>query len=594
MCGIFGSISNGNIVESLIKGLKRLEYRGYDSSGIAIIGKNGLKVIKMEGRISNLEQASVGESAPIGIAHTRWSTHGKPTTSNSHPHISGRFALVHNGIIENFSTLKKQLIAKGFTFQSETDTEVIVHLLHHIYTGNLLHTLQLVSKLLVGTFALAVIDEAEPDCIYATKHDSPLLIGISSNGGYLASDAVALTDISDNIYTLNDDEYAILQRDNVTFYDSSLTKIEKLDASHTFTSTKIDIEDTHSFMLKEMLEIPSAIENTLAYYRSGLDKSFIAELSHIEEIIVIGCGTAYHAGVLAAALIESTVRIPARAEIASEFRYKNPLIKPRTMVLAISQSGETADTIAAIKYAKSDRNTAITCVITNVCSSSIVKHCDYIFPTIAGVEIAVAATKSYNTQLAVIYIILDALAKTRENDINIHKTLPILKEQSSLVLGNFDKLCDIAHAFFTSNNVFFLGRNLDYATALEGSLKLKEISYIYSEGYPAGELKHGTLALIEEHSLVVVIATQHDVAQKTMNAMHEVKARGAKILLVTQIEAYFATDEADFIVQLPAVPDILMPILSIIPLQLFAYFMALAKGNDPDKPRNLAKSVTVE
>ncbi len=594
MCGIFGCISTENVVPKLINGLKKLEYRGYDSSGIAVINDNKLEVVKKVGRISNLELATKTVKGNIGIAHTRWATHGKPSDDNSHPHISSNFALVHNGIIENFDTLKAQLIAKGVVFTSETDTEVIVHLLKHIFTGDLLESLRIVSKLLVGSFALAVIDENDADRIVVTKHDNPLLIGKSNNSCYLASDAVAISGLSDDIFILDDDEYAVISTNGIDFYDANLKEITKSRANDLINIGEVDVENVNSFMLKEMLEIPMAIENTLAYYRSGLGKAFVHNLAKVEEVVIVACGTAYHAGIVAGYLFEDIARIPTRVEIASEFRYKSNIIKPNTMILAVSQSGETADTIAALKHAKSNKNTIMTCCITNVQTSSIVKNCDYVFPTIAGVEIGVAATKSYNTQLAVLYLLCMDLAKVRGLSFPNKDIMEKIPDASHKVLQSFDHLSDISKAFFTSNNVFFLGRNLDYATALEGSLKLKEISYINSEGYPAGEIKHGTLALVEENSLVVVICTQTHLAQKTMNGLHEVRARGAKVLLITQMEEYFDIKDADYVVKLPKLADKFMPLVSVIPLQLFAYFMAIAKGNDPDKPRNLAKSVTVE
>ncbi len=595
MCGIFGYCSNKNVVKNLITGLKKLEYRGYDSSGIAVINDGKLEVVKKEGRIVNLEKACGDISGNIGIAHTRWATHGKPSDDNSHPHTSGKFALVHNGIIENFNTIKDQLITKGYVFSSQTDTEVVVHLLNYIYTGNLLESIKLVSKLLIGSYALAVIDQDNPDTIIATKCDSPLLVGKGVDGVSLASDAVAIANISDEIYIMQDNEYAIINKDSVVFYDEKLNVIEKENSIELISVDEIEIENVKSFMLKEMLEIPQAIDNTLAYYRSGLDRELVKRLATIDEIVIISCGTAYHAGVVAGYLFEDKARIPTRVEIASEFRYRNTVIRPNTMVLALTQSGETADTIAAVKKAKQDPNASLVCVVTNVQTSSITKYCDFVLPTIAGVEIAVAATKSYNTQLVVLYLLAQRLSKIKNGTKIENASFACLKDCASQMLRCFDRLQEISKDFFTSNNVFFLGRNIDYATALEGSLKLKEISYINSEGYPAGELKHGTLALIEDNSLVVVLATQAEIAKKTMNAMHEVKSRGAKILLLTQLDEYINEPEADYIVQLPKIHDAsFMPIISVIPLQLFAYFMALAKNNNPDKPRNLAKSVTVE
>lgn len=595
MCGIFGYCSNKNIVKDLITGLKKLEYRGYDSSGVAVIDSGVLKVVKKEGRIANLKKACKDLQGNIGIAHTRWATHGKPSDDNSHPHTSGKFALVHNGIIENFDTLRDQLIAKGYVFTSQTDTEVVAHLLNHIYTGNLLESIRLVTKLLIGSYALAVIEEDNPDTIVCTKCDSPLLVGKGESGVSLASDAVAISAISDEVYVMADNEYAVINKDSVVFYDEKLQEIEKENSIELINVDDIEIDNIKSFMLKEMLEIPDSIENTLSYYRSGLDKAFLKQLEKVEEIVIVSCGTAYHAGVVAGYLLEDKARIPTRCEVASEFRYRNTVIKPNTMVLALTQSGETADTIAAIKKAKEDPNTILTCVITNVQTSSIVKSCDFVLPTIAGVEIGVAATKSYNTQLVVLYLLAQALAKINGGTKLDKSCFELLKPSAVTMLRCFDRLQEISNAFFTSNNVFFLGRNIDYATALEGSLKLKEISYINSEGYPAGELKHGTLALIEDNSLVVVLVTQSELAKKTMNALHEVKARGAKVLLLTQMPEYLNTPDADYIVELPALSDeAFMPIISVIPLQLFAYFMALAKGNNPDKPRNLAKSVTVE
>lgn len=594
MCGIFGFASNKNIVPKLISGLKKLEYRGYDSSGIAIINKGKLEVVKKEGRISNLEKASKKSSGTLGIAHTRWATHGKPSDDNSHPHTSGKFALVHNGIIENFDTLKTQLLAKGFKFSSQTDTEVIAHMLNHIYTGNMLESLKLLSKLVIGSYALAVINQDDPNTIYVTKCDSPLLVGKGEEGVSLGSDAIALGGDASDIYILDDHEYAILTNDSIEFFDKNLKPITKQHSNDLINTGGFDFGEVKSFMLKEMLEIPDAIENTLAYYRSGLDKALRERLKTIDEILIVGCGTAYHGGVMGGLLLEELAHIPTRVEIASEFRYKNNIIKPNTMVIAISQSGETADTIAALKHAKAHPNTSLVLSITNVQTSSIVKVCDFVLPTIAGVEIAVASTKCYNTQLTVLYLLAYTLANIKRGIPFNTENFTKLKDASTEVLKCFDSLQEITAHFFTSDNVFFLGRNLDYATALEGSLKLKEISYIHSEGYPAGELKHGTLALIEDNSLVIVLATQSELAKKTMNALHEVKARGAKILLVTQLDEYINLPDADYIVKLPKLDDIFMPIISSIPLQLFAYFMAIAKGNDPDKPRNLAKSVTVE
>lgn len=596
MCGIIGYTGSKNCVPLLVDGLKKLEYRGYDSAGIAVINDSkNIEVIKKEGRISVLEKNLGGLSGFCGIGHTRWATHGKPSDANSHPHKSGKFVLVHNGIIENFLDLKISLVNEGRIFKSETDSEVIAHLLSKEYNGNLMQTVIKVTSFLRGSYALAVICEDFPDTIAVAKKDNPLIVGIGKEENYIASDILALAGRTEKAYILNDGEYALLSSSGAEVFDQNGNKIEKQSTKVNVAESTLGLGENESFMIKEIKEVPAAVKNTFDYYiQNGFDITFTEKLQNIKGITIVACGTAYHAGICGKYVIEELCRIPVNVEIASEFRYQSPLIGSGDLVIAISQSGETADTIAALRLAKACGATVA--AITNVATSSINRIADFVLPMHAGAEIAVAATKSYNAQLCVLYMLAIHMGEIKglcrlDDFISAIEGLPALCTE---IINKADRLNEYAGRLSDVRNVFFLGRNLDYAVALEGSLKLKEISYIHSEGYPAGELKHGTLALIEKNTLVVTLLTQSKILEKTMNALHEVKARQADIIMVTQSEELAAKGEGDFVILLPKTNDIFMPLLCVIPLQIFAYYMARARGNDPDKPRNLAKSVTVE
>jgi glucosamine--fructose-6-phosphate aminotransferase (isomerizing) len=595
MCGIIGYTGNKNSVPYLIEGLKKLEYRGYDSAGVAVMNSsNRIEIVKKEGRISVLEKNISSLSGSCGIGHTRWATHGRPSDCNSHPHKSGKFVLVHNGIIENFLDLKIELVNSGTVFESQTDSEVIVHLLTREYNGDFIQTLIKVSKLLRGSYALAVICEDYPDCIAVAKKDNPLIIGLGKGENFIASDVLALAGHTDRAYVLSDGEFALVNKNGAEVYDCDGRAVNKKVTAINISENALGLGENESYMIKEIKEIPAAVKNTFEHYMNkGFDPMFSERLKKAKGITIVACGTAFHAGVCGKYVLEDLCRIPVNVEIASEFRYKKPLITSDDLVIAISQSGETADTLAALRLAKAC--SAPTAAITNVATSSITQIADFVLPMLAGPEVAVAATKSYNAQLVVLYMLAIHLGELKglcrlSDYLDAIEKLPSLCSQ---IISKAAYLNEYAGRLSNVQNVFFLGRNLDYAVALEGSLKLKEISYIHSEGYPAGELKHGTLALIEKNSLVIVLITQNNILEKTMNALFEVKAREAYIIMVTQHEE-LARKGGDGIILLPETKDIFMPLLCVIPLQIFAYYMARARGNDPDKPRNLAKSVTVE
>ncbi|MFA6860648.1 MAG: glutamine--fructose-6-phosphate transaminase (isomerizing) [Clostridia bacterium] len=596
MCGIFGYVGKKNCVPFLIEGLKKLEYRGYDSAGIAVLNdKEKIEMIKKEGRISTLEKNLGTINGRCGIGHTRWATHGKPSDENSHPHQSGKFVLVHNGIIENYLDLKIELVNSGVKFISQTDSEVIAHLCNREYKGNMLETISKITKLLKGSYALAIICEDYPNTIFVTKKDNPLIIGIGDKENYVSSDVLAIASHTNEAFILNDFEIAIVTNDSISIFDKNLKKFKKNHSKINVSNNDCGMGQNESYMLKEIKEIPKALKKTFDYYLTKeFDKNLLKILKKMSSINIVACGTAYHAGICGKYVVEELCRIPVSVNIASEFRYSSPIIDKKSLTIAISQSGETADTLAALKLAKASGSKTI--AITNVPTSSITQIADFVLPMLAGPEIAVAATKSYNTQLAVLYMLALKIRELRKK-IKLDKYIQCIKEIPLLAENMIKKasiLNELAGKVSNVQNVFFLGRNLDYAVALEGSLKLKEISYIHSEGYPAGELKHGTLALIEKNIFVIVLITQKKLIEKSLNALHEVKAREANILLITGFEELKENSGADNMILIPKTLDLFMPILSVIPLQIFAYYMARAKGNDPDKPRNLAKSVTVE
>jgi len=609
MCGIVGYIGNRDSQQILLEGLKKLEYRGYDSAGVAVYTEEGLKIKKSKGRLAVLE--SQLETAPlrgtIGIGHTRWATHGKPSDVNSHPHTDNtqKFSVVHNGIIENYIELKEELIARGHRFVSETDTEVISHLIASLYEGDIVKAVQKAVRRMRGAYALGVLTEYEPDKLVAVRLASPLIIGVGDGENFIGSDIPAILEYTRNVFILNDGEMAVLTRTGV-----ELMTIEGNFISRELFHVDWDITTAEKagfdhFMLKEIHEQPKAYRDTMSSRIDPSGKEVVLnevkmtaeQIRGIQHIHIVACGTAYHAGLIGKQVIEKLARIPVETDVASEYRYREPIIGPNTLVIVVSQSGETADTLAALREAK--RCGARVLAITNVVGSSVAREADDIIVTWAGPEIAVASTKAYTSQLIAFYLLGIYLAQilgTQEEAylrqlIAAMKSLP---EQVERILGQSETIKNFAGQIAAHDDLFFIGRGLDYAVALEGSLKLKEISYIHSEAYASGELKHGTLALIEEGVPVIALATQQHLFEKTVSNIKEVKARGAYVLGVNEEGDKELGKSVDQVLSIPKTLPLLTPALSVIPLQLLAYYASLARGNDVDKPRNLAKSVTVE
>ena len=616
MCGIVGYIGEKKAKPILINGLLRLEYRGYDSAGIAILNKDSISVVKTKGRVKELEKVpGITElNGCIGIAHTRWATHGKPSTENSHPHLdnSSKFAVVHNGIIENYSELREFLQKKGYTFYSQTDTEVIPNLIHYYYEKDknddelrVLRAVHSACNDLKGSYALEIITPLLEDKMIVTRKDSPLVIGKTESENYISSDIPAILSYTKDFYLLNDNEYVVLSKTSAEFYDSNLKKFNKRTESINWNSSAAEKDGFDDFMLKEIYEQPKSIRETIG---ARLNKDGICQiegldlskkyLQSLNRIYIVACGTAMHAGLAGKTIIEKYCNVPTEVDIASEFRYRNPLINEKTLVIFISQSGETADTIAALKLAKSKG--AKTIAVSNVIGSSITREADYTVYTHAGPEIAVASTKAYTSQIVLLAIIAIYFAQvlgdeTYEKEIKkLSKDILELPVKLEETLKNMKPIKKFAKSVYTEKDMFFLGRGIDYTAALEGSLKLKEISYIHSEAYAAGELKHGPIALIENGITVIAIMTDSKLAEKTVSNVQEVITRGAKTLIITNQELGEMSNSFTSIVQIPKTNTLISPILSIIPLQLFAYYISKEKGLDVDKPRNLAKSVTVE
>lgn len=602
MCGIVGYVGKKQAVPFLITGLKQLEYRGYDSAGIAVLdAKNKIKTVKKVGKVNILSRSVKGVEGVCGIGHTRWATHGIPCKENAHPHRCGKFALVHNGIVENYLSLKTELINTGRRFLSETDTEVIVQLLDYYYDGDFLGTVKKVLDVISGSYALAILCEDYPDKIIVARRFSPLIVGFGEGENYIASDIPAVASYTRKVCVMQDNEIAEVTSDEIKFYDNNLNKIEKVAEYADIQPNSLDVNGYDSYMRKEIDEIPMAIRNTVSNYLFNTDKSrFEAMINRSDRIVFVACGTAYHSSIVAKYVVEKFARVPVECEVASEFRYRDPILNDRTLVIVISQSGETADTIAAARLAKEKGANLV--AVTNVKFSSITMVADVIFYTLAGTEIGVAATKSYNSQLAILYLMAFTVANVKNGfvaDKYIEELKAIPEKAEKILRETGDDLKQIASRFSDKSSIFFIGRNLDYAISLEGSLKLKEISYIHSEGYAAGELKHGTLALIDENALVIAIITQSQLAEKTENAINQVASRGATVVVLSNDDkfssfAYRRENNVDYAFVIPETDELFSPLLSVIPLQLFAYYMALARGCDPDKPRNLAKSVTVE
>lgn len=603
MCGIVGYVGKDKALPKLITGLKNLEYRGYDSAGVAILDGEKLDIVKNKGRIKNLEEILDYDKlgGNIGIAHTRWATHGIPSLENAHPHMDSKhnFAVVHNGIIENYQELKEKLIHLGYTFVSETDTEVIPMLMEYYYEieKDVFRAFQKTTSDLKGSYAILVISPLLPNSILVAKNNSPLVIGKSEDGIFAASDIPAIISYTKDFYFLEDGESALINED-ITFYDKDFKEIQKNYKTIDWEVDATSKNGYEDYMLKEIHEQPKALEESLAgivlnnkpvqFMNLSLDKNYLKELS---SIYIVACGTAMHAGLTGKYAIEKLCRIPVNVVVASEFRYQDPILDKHSLCIFISQSGETADTIAALKLARSNRAKTIT--VTNVFESSITREADYTIYTHAGPEIAVASTKAYTSQVGVLIslaiYIKETLNGCSEETKLLKKELLSIPKLMEDIMKDTDTYHMLAKEMMHINDMYYIGRGNDYHIAMEGSLKLKEISYIHSEAYPAGELKHGPIALIDNGTYVMGIITDSKTSEKTWSNLEEVKSRGAKIILVTNQNI-----EDDIVIRIPLVNPILAPLLAVIPLQFIAYYIAKEKGLDVDKPRNLAKSVTVE
>ena len=633
MCGIVGYVGKRNAQDVLLDGLEKLEYRGYDSAGVALALEGGIRVVKSKGRLAELRKRLAVEAlarSGCGIGHTRWATHGEPSDVNSHPHSTPRVSIVHNGIIENYGVLKERLMAKGYTFESETDTEVLVKLIDSCYEGEPLKALRAALAMVRGSYALAVLFRDFPDTLFAVKRESPLIVGWGEEENFIASDIPALLKYTRRYSVLEEGDMAVVNADGIRFYNEFAEPVEREVLTANWDQEAAEKGGYPHFMLKEINEQPAAIMATVSpRVENGLPDLRVPELTderlrRIGTVHLVGCGTAMHAGMVGKAAIEALARVPAQVEIASEFRYRNPILRPEDLVIIISQSGETSDTLAALKLAKS-RGVPVLAIV-NVVGSSIARAADYVMYTYAGPEIAVASTKAYMVQMCVLYLFALRLAYARgmQTDAEIRRLTAELLRAGEVIkprLADCEQIKYLASRFVNTQSCFFIGRGFDYSLSLEGSLKLKEISYVHSDAYAAGELKHGTISLVTDGVPVIALATQKQVYEKTISNAKETKSRGAKVLLfTTQKQVYektisnaketksrgakvllFTTQDAvvpdgvaDYVVRLDDYDDLLMPLQLIVPLQLFAYYMAVLRGCDVDKPRNLAKSVTVE
>ena len=608
MCGIVGYVGKKNAQEVILQGLEKLEYRGYDSAGIAIVEDGVIKSEKFKGRLAVLSDFL--EANPIkgslGIGHTRWATHGAPSDENSHPHLNAdnTIAVVHNGIIENYVSLKEDLIAKDYKFKSQTDTEVIVHLLDSLYEGNLLEAVNKLTSIIRGAYAIGVVCSKSPNEMVAVRNESPLIVGLGQDENFIASDIPALLKYTRDVCILENGETVHLTPEKVTIYspDKKEVKRDKFTVDWDVESASKGGYD--HFMLKEIHEQPTAIKDTLLRRldengKIKLDdiKLTKEDLEKISKVYIVACGTAYNAGLVGRYAIEKFAQIPVEPDIASEFRYREPFIDQNTLLIVISQSGETLDTLAAIREAK--RKGARILSVTNVVGSSVARESDDVFYTWAGPEIAVASTKAYTTQMTALYMIALDLALTKgtiteEFYFDMIEKMKELPAKVEKILENYEDIKQVAKEIKDKHSAFYLGRGLDYQTAMEGALKLKEISYIHTEAFAAGELKHGTIALIEEGTPVIAIASQERLYEKMLSNIQEVKARGAYVIAIANENRKEIEAQADRVIYVPEVDDILAPVLTAVPTQLIAYYTSLIKGNDVDKPRNLAKSVTVE
>lgn len=606
MCGIVGYVGKRNAQDVLLDGLEKLEYRGYDSAGVALALEGGIRVVKSKGRLAELSKRLAVEAlarSGCGIGHTRWATHGEPSDVNSHPHSTPRVSIVHNGIIENYGVLKERLMAKGYTFESETDTEVLVKLIDSCYEGEPLKALRAALAMVRGSYALAVLFRDFPDTLFAVKRESPLIVGWGEEENFIASDIPALLKYTRRYSVLEEGDMAVVNADGIRFYNEFAEPVKREVLTANWDQEAAEKGGYPHFMLKEINEQPAAITATVSpRVENGLPDLRVPELTderlrRIGTVHLVGCGTAMHAGMVGKAAIEALARVPAQVEIASEFRYRNPILRPEDLVIIISQSGETSDTLAALKLAKS-RGVPVLAIV-NVVGSSIARAADYVMYTYAGPEIAVASTKAYMVQMCVLYLFALRLAYARgmQTDAEIRRLTAELLRAGEVIkprLADCEQIKYLASRFVNTQSCFFIGRGFDYSLSLEGSLKLKEISYVHSDAYAAGELKHGTISLVTDGVPVIALATQKQVYEKTISNAKETKSRGAKVLLFTTRDAVVPDGVADYVVRLDDYDDLLMPLQLIVPLQLFAYYMAVLRGCDVDKPRNLAKSVTVE
>lgn len=608
MCGIVGYIGKSQAAPILLDGLSKLEYRGYDSAGIAVYDGENIQVQKATGRLkvlSELTHDGTTMTGMVGIGHTRWATHGAPSDLNAHPHYNKdrTIAVVHNGIIENYIKLKKRLEEKGYTFVSETDTEVLAHLLDYYYSGNPIETITKVMHRVEGSYALGIIFKDHPDTVYAVRKDSPLIVGRGKDGNFIASDVPAVLKYTREVYFIQNEEIAALTEEAITFFNIDGEEIQKESSSIEWDINAAEKGGYEHFMLKEMYEQPKTVRDTISP-RIKDGKIVIEELGMTDEEIaaikrihIVACGSAYHTGVTAKYVMEDMARIPVEVDLASEFRYRNPILEEGALVIIISQSGETADSLAALREAK--KRGAKTLGIVNVVGSSIAREADSVMYTWAGPEIAVATTKAYSAQLVAEYLLAMKFAQVRgtvtEEEIAVMlRDLQRLPEQIEMLLNNKERIQRFANRYIGAKDVFFVGRGIDYSISMEGSLKLKEISYIHSEAYAAGELKHGTISLIEEGTLIAAVVTQEELYKKTISNIVELKSRGAFVLAVTNTGHTEIEKSADYVIYIPQTNKYFTNSLAIIPLQLFSYYVAVGKGCDVDKPRNLAKSVTVE
>ena len=609
MCGIVGYVGDRQAAEFLLDGLSKLEYRGYDSAGIAVYDNGSVRVEKSVGRLSALRDKIKGNVpvGNIGIGHTRWATHGRPSDVNAHPHVDchNDFAIVHNGIIENYLSLKEELIEKGHVFKSETDTEVVVHLLEEVYNGDFVVAVREVLRRIEGSYALVFMSRKHPDMLVCTKQDNPLIIGLGEGENYIASDIPAIISRTRRTYIMGDGELAVIRKDGIEITDRKGDPVSKKVFEVTWNAEAAEKGGYEHFMLKEIHEQPKAVRDTMSQRITSDKKSISFEelswtpeyLNSFNKIYIVACGTAYHAGLVGKYYIEKMARVMVEVDVASEFRYRDPIVDDKTLLIVVSQSGETSDTLAALKESK--RRGAKTLAVTNVVGSSIAREADQVVYTWAGPEIAVASTKAYTTQLVLFFMLALYMTEikgmiTPKRTAELVEHLQEIPSQISEILSDVDPIKTFAKQYGFNEDVFYIGRGLDYSVSLEGALKLKEISYIHAEAYAAGELKHGTLALIVEGVPVIALATQRNVYEKTLSNIKEVKARDAVVIGIaaegdTELKKY-----VDHVMHVPASDEFIMPILSVIPLQLLAYYAAITRGCDVDKPRNLAKSVTVE